>query len=64
MCRKLKGVSIIALWMIFIAAFSLFTVPHASAQVDPVITVTQATGGTITPGTVTVPLSTKKKRSP
>ena len=60
MCRKLKGVSIIGLWMIFIAAFSLFTVPHASAQVDPVITVTQATGGTITPGTVTVPLSTNQ----
>ncbi len=32
MCRKLKGVSIIGLWMILIAAFSLFMVSHVSAQ--------------------------------
>ena len=62
MCRKLKGVSLIGLWMILMAAFSLFTATHVAAvPADPVITVTQGDGGTITPGTVTVPLGTDKK---
>ena len=62
MCRKLKGVSIIGLWMVLVTAFSLFTVTHVSAQpADPTITVTQGDGGAITPGTVTVPLGTNKK---
>ena len=62
MCRKLKGVNMMGLWMVVMMAFSLVTATHVSAQpANPTITVTQGDGGTITPGTVTVPLGTNKK---
>ena len=55
MCRKLKGVSIIALWMIFIAAFSLFMVPHVSAQGEiKTLTITPKGMPLADPGTGTV----------
>ena len=65
MCRKLKGVSLIGLWMIFVTAFFLFTAANVSAQGNPTIAVTAGAGGKITPDDdvlpVEVPSGTNKK---
>jgi hypothetical protein len=60
MFKKAKGVRVLGLWIVVMMVFSLFTASEVLAQ-NPTITVTQGANGTITPGTVQVPVGTNKK---